>query len=187
MNIKTYLGLGFSSLLIITASGCSTFQPMTFNQLGNFSTYQLNEQTFRVSAKTSPNMSYGTTQEITLVKAAQITLQHGFTSFKILNDPSSTNQPPRQAIVYTAPPPVFHPYGFYGPRSALFWNGPLDDFTQVVNIEPNEVAYSIICYKNTQNMPNDAFNATLILKSLGAKYGVAENGDILKPDVKKTS
>lgn len=186
MNTKKYLISGICALLLITASGCSTLQPQTFNQLGKFSTYQLNEQTFRVSVKTSPNMSYGTTQEITLVKAAQTAIQYGFTYFKILNDPSSNNQPPRQAIVYTAPPPMFRPYGFYGPRSA-FWNSPWDDSTQVVNIEPNEVAYSITCYKNTQSAPNDAFNATLILKSLGAKYGMAENGDILKPEPQKIS
>lgn len=187
MNTKKFLGSGLCALLLVTVSGCSTLQPQTFNQLANFSTYQLNEQTFRVSVKTSPNMSYGTTQEITLVKAAQTAVQHGFTYFKILNDPSSRNQPPRQAVVYTPPPPMFRPYGFYGPRPAFFWNDPWDNVGQVVNIEPNEVAYSITCFKNMQNAPSDAFNATLILKSLGAKYGVAENGDILKPDVKKTS
>lgn len=188
MNKKKYLSLGICALLLITASGCSTLQPKTFNELGNFSTYQLNEQSFRVSVKTSSNISYGTTQEITLVKAAQTAVEHGFTYFKIIpNDPSSHNQPPRQAVVYSPPPPMFRPYGFYSPRST-FWGSPWDDnFTQVINIEPNEVAYSISCFKNTQSAPNDAFNATLILKSLGAKYGVAENGDILKPAPQKTS
>lgn len=178
MPYRPSLSFGLCALLLVAVSGCSTFQPQNINQLGQFSSYPLNTQTFRVSAKTTPNISYGMTQEMTLVKAAQITIQNGFSDFKILNDPSSINQPPKQTVIYTPPLLGFRPHRFYSP-----W----DDASPIISQEPNEVAYSITCYKKTQTIPTDAFNATLILKSLGAKYGVAENGDILSPQTKKTS
>lgn len=54
----------------LTLAGCATTpsKPLTFDQLGQFSNTPLNAQTFRIGFKTSPNMSYGTAEEITLVK-----------------------------------------------------------------------------------------------------------------------
>ncbi|MBF7693329.1 hypothetical protein I2F29_07950 [Acinetobacter sp. FNA3] len=169
--------------ITVSLSGCmTTFEkPRTFDQLGHFSSYPLNQSTFRVSFKTSPNMSYGTAQEITLLKAAQIAVQNGFGAFKVLNDPSNRNQPPRQTVVYPAPPPMFGgPYGFYRPGPG-FGYGPWNEFPEVVNLDPTEVSYTIECYKEPENTPKDAFNAGLILQSLGAKYGVAPNGQVLPP------
>lgn len=172
-------------VLAVAASltGCmTTFEkPRTFDQLGHFSSYPLNQHSFRVSFKTTPNMSYGTAQEITLVKAAQVTIQSGFSAFKVLNDPSNRNQPPRQTVIYPAPPPMFvGPYGFYRPAPG-FGYGPWDDSPEVVNLDPTEVSYTIECYKQPENTPSDAFSAGVILQSLGAKYGVAPNGNVLPP------
>ena len=52
-----------------------TQQTKTFDQLGQFSAYPLNAQTFRISFQANPNMSYGAAEEITLVKSAQTTVQ----------------------------------------------------------------------------------------------------------------
>lgn len=52
-----------------------TKQTKTFDQLGQFSAYPLNAQTFRISFQADSNMSYGTAEEITLVKSAQTTVQ----------------------------------------------------------------------------------------------------------------
>lgn len=86
-------------------------KPLTFDQLGQFSNTPLNAQSYRISFQARPNMSFGTAEEITLVKAAQTTLQNGFRYFKVLNDPSNVNQPPRKAVVY--PTPMYAPYGYY--------------------------------------------------------------------------
>lgn len=186
MNKKRiYLGGALAAVLAL--SGCTTFfTPHSFNELGQFSAYQLNQSTFRVGLRSSSNMSYGVAQEIALVKAAQTTVQNGFQYFKVLNDPSQQNQPPRQAVVYQSAAPMFGPYGFYGPRHG-YWGGPWNDFPQVITVEPNEVAYNIECFTAGQNYPKDAFDAVLILKSLGAKYGVAENGTLLAPQPIKTN
>lgn len=168
--------LGFS--LVLGLSACSTLpsQPRSFEQLGQFSSYPLNSQTYRVGFKATSNLSYGTAEEITLVKAAQVTMKNGFRYFKVLNDPSNrTQQPPRKAVVY--PDPMFYPYGFRSPR---FYD-PLYNMPQVVTIDPVEVSYTIECYKDQKNVPSDAFDATLILKSIGQKYGVSATGEVLPP------
>ena len=91
-----------------------TVKPLTFDQLGQYSTTPLNANTYRISFQARPNMSFGTAEEITLLKAAQTTVQNGFQFFQVLNDPSNrTQQSPRQAIVY--PAPSVYPYGYYRP------------------------------------------------------------------------
>lgn len=150
--------------------GCATLNaPPTFNQLGNFSTYPLNAQTFRIRFDARQNISYGTAQEIALVQSARTTIQQGFRYFEVMNDPSNRNAPPRQSIVYNNNPVLF-PRPFLNP-----WN----DVPQVITTEPSEVSYTINCYKTAQN-PN-AFDAKLILQNLGAKYGINENGAIIVP------
>ncbi len=72
-----YLSLCLALGTAITLSACSTVpsKPKTFDQLGQFSAYPLNAQTFRISFQADPNMSYGAAEEITLVKSAQTTVQ----------------------------------------------------------------------------------------------------------------
>ncbi|PIL53216.1 hypothetical protein B4Q10_06010, partial [Acinetobacter baumannii] len=105
-----YLSLCLALGTAITLSACSTVpsKPKTFDQLGQFSAYPLNAQTFRISFQADPNMSYGAAEEITLVKSAQTTVQKGFRFFKVLNDPSNQSQkPPRQAVVYPSAPSFY--------------------------------------------------------------------------------
>lgn len=173
---KLFPCLGFS--LVLGLSACSTLpsQPRSFEQLGQFSSYPLNSQTYRVGFKATSNLSYGTAEEITLVKAAQVTVKNGFRYFKVLNDPSNrTQQPPRKAVIY--PDPMFYPYSFRHPG---FYD-PLYNIPQVVTIDPVEVSYTIECYKDQKNIPSDTFDATLIVKSIGPKYGVSATGEVLPP------
>ncbi|HBY5620307.1 TPA: hypothetical protein MIY30_31535, partial [Klebsiella pneumoniae] len=173
-----YLSLCLALGTAITLSACSTIpsKPKTFDQLGQFSAYPLNAQTFRISFQADSNMSYGAAEEITLVKSAQTTVQKGFRFFKVLNDPSNQSQkPPRQAVVYPSAP-SFYPYGYYR-RYPGFWHDPFYGFPQVVNIDPVQVSYTIECYRDQKQAPQDAFDATLILKSIGQKYGLSPTGE----------
>ncbi|MGA9699466.1 MULTISPECIES: CC0125/CC1285 family lipoprotein [Acinetobacter] len=174
--------MGLSIVAAIALSGCATTpsKPLTFDQLGQFSNIPLNSQSYRISFQARPNMSFGTAEEITLVKAAQTTLQNGFRYFKVLNDPSNRSQAPRQAVVYSTP--MYYPYGYYS-RYPGFWPDPFYDMPRVVNIDPVEVSYTIECYKDQKKAPNDAFDAYLILQSLGQKYGLSPTGQVLQPPV----
>ncbi len=59
--MKTWI-LGLAAAAVIGLSGCASTptKPRTFDQLGQFSTTPLNQQTYRVSFKALPNMSFGT-------------------------------------------------------------------------------------------------------------------------------
>ena len=172
--------LSFTMVAAIALSGCamSPSKPLTFDQLGQFSSVPLNSQTYRISFVARHNINYGMAQEITLVKAAQTTLQNGFRYFKVLDDPISRNQPPRQTVVYSTP--SYAPYGYYGGYSG-FWPTPFYDTPQVVNIEPVQISYTIECYRDQTKSTSNAFDARLILQSLGPKYGLNSNGQILAP------
>ncbi|SPL68951.1 hypothetical protein KPC_0129 [Acinetobacter stercoris] len=182
MMKKSVLGLTLATVLIFSGCATSPSKPRTFDQLGQFATYPLNAQSFRVSFQGNPNMSFGMAEEITLLKAAQTTVFNGFRYFQVKDDPSNrSQQPPRQAIVY--PTPTFYPYGPYGYRrfGGPFWNDPFYDMPEIVNIDPVQVSYTIECYKDKKSAPNEAFDATLILQSLGPKYGVGPTGQVLLP------
>ncbi len=170
------LSLGLVAFMALSGCAMTPSKPLTFDQLGQFSSTPLNTQSYRISFMARSNMSFATAQEVTLVKAAQTTVQNGFRYFKVIDDPSNRTQPPRQAVVY--PTPRYMPYGYYG-RYPGFWPDPFYDVPQVVNIDPTQVSYTIQCYKDQQKSPNDAFDARLILQSLGAKYGLNSNGQML--------
>lgn len=177
---KILISLAMATTLAMT--GCATLPSKlrTFDQLGNFSNTPLNAKTYRISFTADSNMSYGTAEEITLVKAAQTTLKNGFRFFKVMDDPSNRSQkPPRQAVVYPNPP-MYGPYGPYR-RHPAFWSDPFYDTPQIVNVEPAQVSYTIECFKDQKSAPQDAFDATLILKSLGNKYGLSSTGEVLQP------
>ncbi|MQW91845.1 hypothetical protein GFH30_00395 [Acinetobacter wanghuae] len=177
--MKTWI-LGLAAAAVIGLSGCASTptKPRTFDQLGQFSTTPLNQQTYRVSFKALPNMSFGTAEEIALLKSAQTTVQQGFQFFKVIDDPSNrTQQPPREAVVY--PAPRYHSYGYYR-RGAFAWPDPFYDAPYSVTVDPAQVAYTIQCYKEKQ-APSDAFDARLILQSLGQKYGLGPTGEVLQP------
>ena len=170
---------GLMTVLLLGACATTPPQPRTFDQLGQFNHYPLNQNSFRISFKASPNMSFGTAEEITLLKAAQTTVQQGFIFFKVLDDPSNrSQQPPRQAVVYQAP--MYNPFYYGYHRSGRFYD-PFYQYPQVVNIEPTQVAYTIGCYREKDKMPADAFDARLILQSLGQKYGLGPTGEVLPP------
>lgn len=151
--------------------GCQSVnsQPRSFSQLGEFSSYALNNNIYRVSFQTQRNLSHASAEEITLLHAAQTSLQHGFNYFKVLDDPSNRSQQmPQRAIVTERP--LYLPYGMYGSRG--MWSSPIYAQTQIIDLEPIHLSYSIECFQQ-QGANDSAFDARLILQSLGAKYGLA--------------
>jgi hypothetical protein len=171
----------FALSCVLVASlltGCATTpsKPLSFNDLGQFKSYPLNATSYRISFEATHHIAHGTAEEIALLKAAQTTLHKGFRYFKVLNDPSNRNTPPRQAVVY--PSSGYQPYGFY---RYPYYRDPFFDQPRIVNVDPVQVSYSIECYKDQKNAPADAFDASLILQSLGPQYGLGPQGQVLTP------
>src|SRR5690606_23627716 len=135
--------LGLSMIAAISLTGCATTpsKPLTFDQLGRYSTTPLNSNTYRISFQARPNMSFGTEEGSTLLEAAGTTVQDGFQLFKVMKDPRiRTQQPPRQAIV--CPAPTLYPNGYYR-RYPGFWPDPCYDRPYTVTLDPAQVAYTI--------------------------------------------
>lgn len=182
------LQLLFVTSLTMLAIGCAStpMPPKSFNQLGQFQQVSLNANTYRVQFKAGNDLSYGHAEEIALVKSAQLTLQEGFSFFKVVDDPTNklNQQTPRQTVVYPSRP-MFAPFGgYYHPRyrnHPLYWNDPFYgydpffDTPYVVDVEPIEVSYTIQMF-NKELAPADAFEAQRILQSLGAKYQLNADG-----------
>lgn len=173
-------------LICIVLSACAS-SPKSSPQLHlntHFSTIPLNNQSYRIRLQAPTNMSQGTAEEMTLVKSAQLTVQQGYTHFKLLNDPNQ-QQTPRQTAIYQQPIylPLYSPYYsryhanpyFHSFLDDPFFNPP----TTVIYNEPIDIVYHIEIFK--ENIPNDAFDARLILQHLGQKYGVSSTGDIISP------
>ncbi|ALH95790.1 hypothetical protein AOY20_09750 [Acinetobacter equi] len=168
--------------LVMTMSGCALAptQPLTFNQLGEFSAYPLSKESFRIAYKARDSISYSQAQNITLVKAAQTAVLNGYQYFTILNGPTTVNRKPQTEVVYPnagwAPGP-WGPMGGMGPG----WSDPFYGMPQTVTTGPAEIAYNIECYKNEQDAPTKAYDARLILQSIGSQYGVTPTGQVLTP------
>ena len=172
---------------VLFLTGCATVppQPRSFEQLGQYQTIPLNSSSYRISFKADAHLSYGNAEEITLLKAAQFTVQQGYDVFKVLDDPSnrSNQQQPRQAVIYPNPP-YFPQYPYHRYRPYL--HEPFMDMPYVVNVEPTEISYTIQMFKK-QLAPADAFEAVPILRTLGAKYGVGADGTALVPENKNST
>lgn len=182
---KTLIGLAIVTALTLTGCTTTPSKPRTFDQLGQYTTVPLNDHSYRISFQGNSNMSFGMAEEIALLKSAQVTVSNGFSYFKVQNDPSNrSQQPPRKAVVY--PTPSYYPYGWNGYRRP-YWNDPFYDMPQVVTLDPVLVAYTIECFKDKKSAPDDAFDARLILQSLGNKYGLSPTGQILQPEPTTTA
>lgn len=176
-----YKGMLLSAMVMLVGCASVPQQPKTFDQLGQYQQIPLNASSYRVSFKADPKFSYGSAEEITLVKSAQITVQQGFDAFKVIDDPSNrTNQQiPRQAVVY--PDRSIYPYyGYYNRFHRPYWYDPFYDMPYSVNVDPVEVSYTIQMFKQAQ-APADAFEAKRILQSLGSKYGLKPDGTLIPP------
>lgn len=185
--IKIIQGLTIS-IVLATLVGCASTpkQPRTFNQLGQFQEIPLNQNSYRIGFRTHLDASFGYAEEVALLKSAQVTVQQGFDSFKVIDDPTNRlnqQQQQRQTVVYPSRP-YYSSYGFYDrfydPFYHPYWHDPFYDTPYVVNVDPIEVAYTIQMFK-TDMAPADAFDARRILQAIGQKYGLRPDGSVITP------
>lgn len=183
--------------IAVTIAGCAPSTPLSFNQLGDFNAYPLNKQTYRISYVANDNIGYTAAQNITLVKAAQTTIQSGYQYFIVMNSSSNVHRQPQKEVTYSGDygggywggGPGWWGPGAWGPGAwgPPVWNDPFYGVPQVVTTGPAEIAYNIECFPNEQSAPKNAYNASLILQTIGQKYGVSPTGQVIiqQPDQHK--
>ncbi len=174
MNVAFSRILSVSLLsLILSACAFAPPKPKSFNQLGKFEQYQLNQGTFRVSFSGDPDLPQARAEEIILLKAAKATVEAGYRYFHVVEQSRPTQ--PRRTVVYPDYPPGFyHGYGFRRWGYGYPWGDPFYGAT-VYNLDPVEISYTIAC-SNTPSEQRDEFDAKLILQSLGPKYHLNPDG-----------
>lgn len=167
-------------LSMLTVSGCSTLKtPRTFASLGQFEQFQLNDDVYRVTYVANGYTRQQDAEEIALLHAAKVTLQHGYRYFQMINDPSSgTYVPPPLPIsafdIYMGGPMYYQRGVFYRGNTAYdrFYGGYYRDWGFPDRIQ---ISYTIRCRK-TQEASQTAFDAQKILQSLGQKYALNADG-----------
>lgn len=196
-GLKTSLAL----ILIGLLSACAS-QPTRFSSpppLGTAEEYQLNTDVFRVSFQPGPDTTQAQADELALLHAARLTLNRGFRYFVILGQlerPRTTRVIQQPVYISTghrsdwAYPgrPYFPGYGPFGGFSSFPYDGWGETIIVHESVEP--VVYTIRCSQNATIAGTDgqlatnstspalapaaaAFDAKMILNSLGPKYGMA--------------
>lgn len=179
--------VGMTTTLLLT--GCSTMQERPFASLGHFEQFQLNDALFRVSYVGNGYTRQSDAEEITLLQAARVSLQHGYRYFQITDDPSTSKVVPSGRTIVG-----FDVYGG-GPlyaNNGFFYRGPTaydrfygsgwygmgyDDWSFPTRIQVN---YTIAC-SQTQSTDKRQFDAQIILKTLGPKYNLNPDGSEKNP------
>jgi hypothetical protein len=160
--------------LIVSACAFAPPKPKSFNQLGKFEQYQLNQATFRVSFSGDPDMPQSRAEEIILLKAAKATVEAGYRFFHVVEQSQPQPQPRRSVVYPDYPPGFYHGYGYRRWGYGYPWGDPFYAAT-VYNLDPVEISYTIAC-SNTPSEQRDEFDAKLILQSLGPKYHLNPDG-----------
>jgi hypothetical protein len=134
----------FAIILTATLTACATqYQAEGFR--GGYTDTQLDTNVFRITFKGNLYSSFTRTEELTLLRGAELTLKNGFYYFTVLDNVAEINQDP-----YIAPT------------------------TQYVQSFPTS-SKTVMCFKDKPIKENLVYNAQIICKSLGEKYQASCN------------
>lgn len=160
-------GLFFSLL-----AGCATqYQPFSFLAGGGFSETQLDTNTFKVTFRGNGYTETETTEELALLRSAELTLKNGFSYFVIVDGRSSSRNG-----TFTTPTQSFSTanvsgYGnnVYGAAHTTTYGG------QTFFISFPTTTNTIICFHQRPNTQGIVYDAQFLCNSLGQKYAVVCN------------
>ncbi len=180
----TLLLIGSATLL----SACSTLStPRSFAELGKYDQFRLNSNIFRVTYQSRSESTAARAEEIALLKAAQVTVQNGFRYFEITDKLLPSDQP--NVIVAS---PMFNYYGSFGyyggygryPFRHGFGYGydyPFYGPNYYTVPQKVIVSYTINCTNTAKPDQSQQYDATIILASLGQRYGLNPDGSPALP------
>ena len=154
--------------LLVVASlilGCAT--PYAPNSLpGGYSEVQLDKNVFRVTFEGNGYTSQANTEEMALLRSAEVALQNGFTHFQLAGSSSSA----RQALL-----PMPSQSTTTGTVSSVGNTAYLRSTTTTTGGTPllarfPTVVHTVVCYDGRPNTDALVFDAQLVLNSLGPKF-----------------
>jgi hypothetical protein len=159
--MKTILAMAVALML----AGCATSY-QSHGLMGGYSDTQIGPDMFRVSFGGNGYTSGERAQDFTLLRAAELTLQHGFRYFIIVEEKNTTK------VSTSATPGYAYTSGsFYRGRyvSSTFYSPPTSYTT-----ERPESGLLIKCYEDKPDL-NNVLDADFLQQSLTRKYGIEKN------------
>lgn len=147
--------------LLAMLSGCATsYQPHGWT--GGYSTTQLADNAFKVTFSGNGYTTRGRAVDFALLRSAEVTLEHGFNYFAIIDGQSYSSQ-----SAYTTPTTTYgsaYAYGNTAYGSATTYGG------QTFVISKPSTSNMIVCFKKKPK--GFVFNAHFVAHSLRQKYGI---------------
>lgn len=156
-------------LLAAFLQGCATsYQAKSFS--GGYSETQLDENVFKVTFRGNRYTRRERAADFTLLRSAELALQHGYKYFMVVDANSSTSH-----SSYTTPTTSNTTASVYGTGNYAYGNATTTTYGgQTYNISKPSSSNTIVCFKEK---PQSVFsyNANFIFKSMTQKYGIKKN------------
>ena len=150
------------ALALFTLQGCATsYQSSGFT--GGYSETQLDENVFKVSFRGNGYTGMERATNFTLLRSAELTLEHGYNYFAIIGEHTYTT-----TTTHTAPVTVDTTVNTYGDYS--YGTSTVSGGGTTTWVKPG-TTNTIVCFGEK---PNDIFsyNAEFVYKSITEKYGI---------------
>ncbi len=161
-----------SIFIFITLAGCATaYQPQGLK--GGFSEIQLEKNVFRITVGGNGYTSLNTTEEMALLRSAELSLKHGFTHFVIVDEKSDyhtvTNMFADQTTISTTTSAKVTA----GSSSATSQGESTTIFGKNVNKKPL-TKNTIVCFNGKPDIKQTVYDAQLIFNSMAPRYGACK-------------
>lgn len=160
-------------VLIVSISilGCATsYQKNGFS--GGYSETQLGENVFRISFRGNGYTNNERAEDFTLLRSAELALEHGFKYFSIIDSASYTENSivTTPTTSYTTANAYANGHHAYGSATTTTYGG------QTYNISKPTTANTIFCYKDK---PESGFfyESEFLVESISKKYLLNRNTD----------
>lgn len=161
--MRTFAAISLAVLL----GGCAAAY-QTEGLSGGFSETQLDTNVFRVSFRGNGYTRAERTEDLALLRSAELTLKNGFTHFAIIDGRSriqlGTYTTPTQS--YTTANATAHGNSAYGAARTTTYGG------QTFMISSPSSTNTIMCFNGKPDIQALVYDAQFVCNSLGKKYSV---------------
>lgn len=167
MRIKMLIAISASCIFL---AACATpYQSQSY--MGGFSETQLAEDAFRVTFKGNAYTGADRAVDYTLLRSAELTLQHGYRYFVIVDSDAWTD-----VSTYTTPTQTHTTASVYG--TGNYATGSATSTTtggQTYVYNKPRTSNTIVCFREKPVVGGIVYDAEFISRSIKAKHGISAN------------
>lgn len=154
-------------IFIFMIAACSTgYHKKGFT--GGYSDTQLTENVFQVSFNGNGYTGREKARDLSLLRGAEIAIEHGFSHFILVNSEQYTNQ-----STFTTPRSSTTTGSAYGFGNSLNYDSTTQYYGgQTLLISKPEATNTIMCFKEKPEFKGIIYEAHFVYKSITKKYGI---------------